>query len=147
MTVTLIAIGAVALAIAYWIKRARDRRELEQHSITPEALREMLAAHQETLVFDVRLPLDLLAASEVIPGAKRIAPKEVLENPSLIPQEKEVIVYCTCPSEKTSRAILHKALAMHFSRIKFLKGGLDGWKAKGFPVEPYTESFHLDTGS
>jgi rhodanese-related sulfurtransferase len=147
MIVTLIAIGAVALAIAYWIKYTRDRRELEEHSITPEALRAMLASHQEALIFDVRLPLDLLATSEVIPGAKRVAPREVLENPSLIPQEKDVIVYCTCPSEKTSRAILHKALAMHYSRIKFLKGGLDGWKAKGYPVEPYTESFHLDTGS
>ena len=147
MIVTLIAIIAVVLAIAYWIKRARDRRELEQHSITPEALRALLAADREVLVFDVRLPLDLLADSDIIPGARRLAPKEVEANPSLIPREKDTIVYCTCPSDKTSRAILHKALALEFSRIKFLKGGLDGWKAKGYPVEPYTRSFHLDTGS
>jgi rhodanese-related sulfurtransferase len=147
MIVTLIAIIAVVLAIAYWIKRARDRRELEQHSITPEALRALLAADREVLVFDVRLPLDLLADSDIIPGARRIAPKEIQANPLLIPKEKDTIVYCTCPSDKTSRAILHKALALEFSRIKFLKGGLDGWKAKGYPVEPYTRSFHLDTGS
>jgi len=147
MIVTLIAIIAVLLAISYWIKRARDRRELEQHSITPEALRALLAADREVLVFDVRLPLDLLADSDIIPGARRLAPKEIQANPSLIPKEKDTIVYCTCPSDKTSRAILHKALALDFSRIKFLKGGLDGWKAKGYPVEPYTRSFHLDTGS
>jgi rhodanese-related sulfurtransferase len=147
MIVTLIVICVLVLGIAYWIKRARDRRELEQYSITPEALHTLLASNREVLIFDVRLPLDLLADSEIIPGAKRVAPKEVLENPMLIPQEKEAIVYCTCPSEKTSRAILHKALAMNFSRIKFLQGGLDGWKAKGYPVEPYTESFHLETGS
>jgi rhodanese-related sulfurtransferase len=147
MIVTLIVVCALVLGIAYWIKRARDRRELEQYSITPEALHTLLASNREVLIFDVRLPLDLLADSEIIPGAKRVAPKEVLENPRLIPQEKEAIVYCTCPSEKTSRAILHKALAMNFSRIKFLQGGLDGWKAKGYPVEPYTESFHLETGS
>jgi rhodanese-related sulfurtransferase len=147
MIVTLIAIIAVVLAIAYWIKRARDRRELEQHSITPEALRALLAADREVLVFDVRLPLDLLADSDIIPGARRLAPKEVEANPSLIPKEKDTIVYCTCPSDKTSRTILRKALALEFSRIKFLKGGLDGWKAKGYPVEPYTRSFHLDTGS
>lgn len=146
MILILVAIAAVLLGIAYWIKRARDRRELEQHSITPEALHALLASNREALVFDVRLPLDLLANSEIIPGAKRVPPKEVLENPFLIPQDKETIVYCTCPSDKTSRAILHKALAMNFSRIKFLQGGLDGWKAKGYPVEPYTESFHLDTG-
>jgi rhodanese-related sulfurtransferase len=147
MIVTLIAIIAVLLAIAYWIKRARDRRELEQHSITPEALRALLAADREILVFDVRLPLDLLADSDIIPGARRLAPKDIQANPSLIPKEKDTIVYCTCPSDKTSRTILRKALALEFSRIKFLKGGLDGWKAKGYPVEPYTRSFHLDTGS
>ena len=147
MIVTLIVIIAVVLAIAYWIKRARDRRELEQHSITPEALRALLAADREVLVFDVRLPLDLLADSDIIPGARRVAPKDIEANPSLIPQERDVIVYCTCPSDKSSRAVLHKALAMNFLRVKFLKGGLDGWKARGYPVEPYTRSFHLDTGS
>ncbi len=147
MIVTLIAIIAVVLAIAYWIKRARDRRELEHHSITPEALRALLAADREVLVFDVRLPLDLLADSDIIPGARRLAPKEIEANPSLIPKEKDTIVYCTCPSDKTSRTILRKALALEFSRVKFLKGGLDGWKARGYPVEPYTRSFHLDTGS
>jgi rhodanese-related sulfurtransferase len=147
MIVTLIVACALVLGIAYAIKRARDRRELEQYSITPEALHDLLVSNREVLIFDVRLPLDLLADSEIIPGAKRVAPKEVLENPTLIPQEKETIVYCTCPSEKTSRAVLHRALALNFSRIKFLKGGLDGWKAKGYPVEPYTESFHLETGS
>ena len=147
MIVTLIAIGVLVLGAAYWIKRAGDRRELEQHSITPEALQELLATNQEVLIFDVRLPLDLLADSEIIPGAKRIPPKDVGENPSLIPRDKDTIVYCTCPSDKTSRAILHKALDLQFSRIKFLKGGLEGWKAKGYAVEPYTASFHLETRS
>lgn len=147
MTVTLIIIGALVLGIAYWIKRARDLRELEQHSITPEALYGLLASGQEVLIFDVRLPLDLLADSDIIRGARRIPPQDVVENPSLIPREKDTIVYCTCPSDKTSRAVLHKALAMQFSRMKFLKGGLEAWKAKGYPVEPYKESFHLDTAS
>jgi hypothetical protein len=35
--------------------------------------------------------------------------------------------------------------AMHFLRVKFLKGGLAGWKAKGYPVERYEKPFHLDT--
>jgi rhodanese-related sulfurtransferase len=148
MIPTLLVISAIILvAAAYSIKRARDRRELEQYSVTPEALHAMLASHRDVVVLDVRLPLDLLAKSEIIPGATRIAPQEVQENPALIPQDKDVIVYCTCPSEKTSRVILHKALALHLSRVKFLKGGLDGWKAKGYPVEPYTQSFHLETGS
>jgi rhodanese-related sulfurtransferase len=31
-----------------------------------------------------------------------------------------------------------------FNRVKLLKGGLNAWKAKGYPVQPYKESFHLD---
>jgi rhodanese-related sulfurtransferase len=147
MLITLIAIGVVVPGIAYWIKRAMDRRELEQYSVTPEVLHAMLASNPGMLLFDVRLPLDLLVDSEIIPGARRVPPQEIIKNPSIIPQDREVIVYCTCPSDKTSRRILRKAQAMHLSRVKFLKGGLEAWKAKGFPIEPYNESFHLETGS
>ena len=118
---------------------------MEQHSITPEALHTLLASNQEVLLFDVRQPLDLLADSEIIVGAKRIPPKDLLENPTLIPKEKDSVVYCTCPDDKTSRVISRRSLAMHFLRIKFLKGGLAGWKAKGYPVERYEKPFPLDT--
>jgi rhodanese-related sulfurtransferase len=140
LTPTAICVAVLFLLIVVWIKRTSDRRDMEQHSITVE-----LASNRDVLLFDVRQPLDLLAYPEIIPGARRIPPKEVLERPSLIPKEKEAVVYCTCPGDKTSRSILHRALAMHFSRIKFLKGGLAAWKAKGYPVEPYREVFHLYT--
>jgi len=133
------------LLTTIWIKRTRDKEEMELHSMTPEALRTLLVS-SEVLLFDVRQPLDLLADSEIIPSATRIPPKEMLQNPSLIPRDKDVVVYCTCPSDETSRRILHQALAMNFSRIKFLKGGLAGWKTMGYPVVPYEKPFHLDTG-
>ena len=41
--------------------------------------------------------------------------------------------------------VLGKARALNFTRVKILKGGLAGWKEKGYPVEPYSESFSLDT--
>lgn len=147
MVVTLAAICAVMLLAVVWRKHVKDRREMEQHSITPEGLHALLASHQDVLVFDVRLPLDLLTDSEIIPGAIRLSPREVLENPLLIPKEKDSVVYCTCPSDKTSQAILRRALSMHLLRIKFLKGGLQSWKAMGYPVEPYQKPFHLDTGT
>lgn len=136
--------AAVLLAVVL-AKRRRDRREMEQHSITPEALHALMASKQEVLVVDVRQPLDLLRDSVIIPGAQWLAPEEVRANPSLLPKESDIIVYCTCPSDETSRIILDRALAMGFLRVKFLKGGLDGWKTKGFPVEPYAKPFHLDS--
>ena len=133
----------LCLLIVIRIKRTFDQRQMEQHSITPEALHALMVANLPVHLFDVRQPLDLLANSEIIPGAKRIPPKEVLENPALIPKDEETIVYCTCPSDKTSRLILRRARALHFLRIKFLKGGLAAWKALGYPVEPYNQSFRL----
>ena len=145
LTVIAICVVVLCLLIFAWIKRRRRDRniELEQHSLTAEELHSLLASQPELLVFDVRQPLDLLAYPEVIPGAQRIPPKEVLEKPSLIPKEKDAVIYCTCPGEKTSREILDQALALHFSRIKFLKGGLAAWKANGYPVEPYRDVFQL----
>src|SRR5438046_2947203 len=147
LTLTALCVAALCLLLASRIKRARDQNETEQHSITPEALHTLLAAKQEVLLFDVRQPLDLLANSEIIPGAKRIPPREVLENPSLIPKEEDSVVYCTCPGDETSQGVWQQAHALHFSRVKSLKGGLAAWKAQGYPVEPYRESFHLDTAT
>jgi rhodanese-related sulfurtransferase len=138
-----VCVAALCVLIAMWVKRTRDQREMERHSTTAEELHSMLASNREMLLFDVRQPLDLLAYPEIIPRARRIPPSEVLENPSLIPREKDTVVYCTCPSDKTSRIVLRRALALHFFRIKFLKGGLAAWKANGYPVEPYQEVFHL----
>src|SRR6266436_7914760 len=145
LILTAICVAALCLLIAMRIKRTRDQNKMEQHSITPEALHTLLASNPEVLIFDVRQPLDLLADPEIIVGAKRIPPQDLMENPTLIPKEKDSVVYCTCPDDKTSRVISRRALAMHFLRIKFLKGGLAGWKAKGYPVELYKKPFHLDT--
>jgi rhodanese-related sulfurtransferase len=142
-----ICLAVLCPLIIMWIKRTRERRVVEQHSITPEALHTLLVSNQEILLFDVRQPLDLLTDTEIIPGAKRIPPREILENPSLIPKEKDSVAYCTCPGDKSSRAVTYRALAMHFHRVKFLKGGLAAWKAKGYPVEPYQEPFHLDNAT
>jgi rhodanese-related sulfurtransferase len=136
--------AVLALFTGIRIKRARDRHQLEEHSITPEALHELLAKNRDVNLYDVRQPLDMLTSFEIIPGAKRIPPREVLENPSLIQKDKDAVVYCTCPSDKTSRRILRRALGLHFSRIKFLKGGLQAWKAKGYAVEAYNQPFQLD---
>jgi rhodanese-related sulfurtransferase len=145
LALTAVCVAVLYLLITIWIKRVRDHNEMEQHSITPDALHALLASNQEVLLFDVRQPLDLLADSEIIVGATRIPPKDLLENPLLIPKEKDSVVYCTCPSDKTSRVISRRAQALNFLRIKFLKGGLAGWKAKGYPVERYEKPFHLDT--
>jgi rhodanese-related sulfurtransferase len=147
MLIIAIALCIAVLAGGVLVKRARDRKLLEQHSIAPEELHRLLASPSQVALFDVRLPLDLLANSVLIPGAKRLAPQEVMADPALIPNDRDSIVYCTCPSDETSRAILRRALAQGFLRVRFLRGGLDAWRARGYPVERYDETFHLGSNS
>jgi rhodanese-related sulfurtransferase len=147
----LIAICAVGLIVLIFgivrIVQLRNRRELEKYSIDVDELHALLELKKDIVVLDVRQPLDLLAHSEIIPGAVRVPPKEVMDQAELIPKDKDSVVYCTCVSEKTSRMVLKSALHLKFSRIRFLKGGLAAWKEKGYPVEVYDKPFHLDTAS
>jgi rhodanese-related sulfurtransferase len=113
----------------------------------PKSCTQTLASELEVLVFDVRLPLDLLADPTIIPAARRIAPSELEADPNLIPRDQDIVVYCTCPGDVTSRLVIRKAHQQQFTRIKFLRGGLAAWKALGYPVDPYDQPFHLDTGS
>ena len=80
-TFTVIAIAFVMLSVLVIlrVKRQRDQRELEQHSITADELRALLASNQEVLLFDVRQPLHLLANSKIIPKAQTIPPDKVLQ--------------------------------------------------------------------
>jgi rhodanese-related sulfurtransferase len=136
------------IGVAEWNRRRRKRLFFQSHSIEAEQLQTILVARdrrEAVQVIDVRQPLDLLAYAETIPGARRIPPKEIIENPDLLPKDQDTVVYCTCPSDKTAIIIMRKAVALGLGRIKFLHGGLAAWKAKGYPVEPYTAVFHLDT--
>ncbi len=144
----LIAICVVGLCVLIFglfrMRQMRKRREIDEFSIGPEALQELLSANQ-VLLYDVRQPLDFLAYAEIIPGATRIAPKDLVEETASFPRDQNSVIYCTCVNDETSRMILVKARALNFTRVKLLKGGLAAWKAKGYPVEPYDKPFRLDT--
>ena len=130
MTFAIATICIAVLFAAVLMKRVRDRREFERHAITPEALYALLASNRDVLLIDVRHPLDLFGDSVIIPGAKWYGPRAACDDPSLISRQTDLVVYCTCPSDKTGRAVLHRVRAMGFLRIKLLKGGLDAWREK-----------------
>lgn len=147
MTILLTSLAAVALGLAafIWYQRQKARQEVAKFSVSPVDLHAMLGQQNCVLILDVRHPLDLLADPHIIPGSVRIAPKDVMANPALVPFDRDVVFYCTCPSDETSRNSLHRARETNHLRVKFLRGGLAAWKAQGFPVETYETAFHLDT--
>ena len=137
----------VGIFTVLWLKAEKERREIERHSIEPEDLYALMSSKPDVLLFDVRQPLDLLAEAEMIPGARRVPPKEIEQVSVSVPKDRDLFVYCTCPSDKTSREMTRRALALNFVKVKFLRGGLSAWKQRGYPVEPYRETFRLDTAT
>ena len=127
-----------------WRGRRAKRREILSHTITPETLHDLLDSDQKPAVVDLRLPLDFLVHTEIIPGARRISPKDIVANPNMLSKEQDYVLYCTCPSEDSSAIVLEAALKMGFLRVKVLAGGLEAWKQKGYPVAPYDKPFRLD---
>lgn len=146
MGVIVVCAAAVCVLIVglIMLRRLRAKREIETHSIEPEVLYELLQAKQ-VLLYDVRQPLDFLAHPEIIPGSTRIAPKDIAEQTASFPRDQNAVIYCTGGDDQTSHMVLGKARALNFTRVKLLKGGLAAWKAKGYPVEASSETFHLDT--
>jgi rhodanese-related sulfurtransferase len=128
------------------VRRLLAKREVRAKSIEPEALY-MLVNTKQVLLYDVRQPLDFLAHPEIIPGATRIAPKDIAEQTAHFSRDQNSVIYCTGGDDETFQMVLGKARALQFTRVKLLKGGLPAWKAKGYPVEAYAESFHLDTAT
>jgi len=52
-----------------------------------------------------------------------------------LPRDREIVLYCTCPSE-ASAARVAKMLVNHgFKLVRPLFGGLDAWVAAGYAME------------
>jgi membrane protein DedA with SNARE-associated domain/rhodanese-related sulfurtransferase len=134
-------VGALAGYILYkFIGRRRFLRELRISRITVEELKEKMDGGEQVMVVDLRHPLDFEADPETIPGAFRIDAKELEEKSDRLPNDREVILYCTCPNEATSARLALLLRRQGIKHIRPLQGGLDAWRQQGYPVASVTHS-------
>jgi membrane protein DedA with SNARE-associated domain/rhodanese-related sulfurtransferase len=130
--------GVVMLLAAYiafkWWERTRFYKMLRMARISVADLDELIQAGAAPLIIDVRS----LTARELeprwIPGALHVPLEDVARQIKELPRDRDVILYCTCPSE-ASAARVAKILMNHgFKRVRPLLGGLDAWVAAGYAV-------------
>ena len=119
-----------------FLQQVRDLR------LEPEELKTMLDNAAESgstppFIVDLRHPLDYLPDPRVLPGALRIGPNELKQHSEIIPRDRDVILYCTCPSEETSAKLALQLHKLGIYRVRPLRGGFDGWKAAGYPLVDY----------
>jgi membrane protein DedA with SNARE-associated domain/rhodanese-related sulfurtransferase len=102
---------------------------------------------EQPYIVDLRHPLDYLPDPRVLPGAVRIGPNEIAACAAIIPRDRDVILYCTCPSEETSAKVALQLHRLGITRVRPLRGGFDGWKQAGYPLLDYIEDSELPTPS
>ena len=130
---------AVLLLAVYlmfkWAQRARFYRVLRMARISVSELYQMMQAGAAPIVLDVRSGVARNLEPRWIPGALHVPLESVGEHIKDLPRDREIVLYCTCPSE-ASAARVAKILMNHgFKRVRPLFGGLDAWLAAGYSVE------------
>jgi membrane protein DedA with SNARE-associated domain/rhodanese-related sulfurtransferase len=136
----LVVLMVAALLIYRLVKRRQFLNELRGLRLEPAQLMAMIedaerAGQQPPFIVDLRHPLDVLTDPLVVPGAVRVGPDELKKRREIIPIDRDIILYCTCPSEETSAKIALDLRRMGIKRVRPLKGGLQGWRDAGYPVE------------
>jgi membrane protein DedA with SNARE-associated domain/rhodanese-related sulfurtransferase len=138
--VALVLLMILGTIIYRYVQRHRFMAELRGLRLEPEQLLMMIEearseGAQAPFIIDLRHPLDVLTDPEVLPGALRIGPDELKLHRDEIPHDREIVLYCTCPSEETSAKVAMELRRLGVLRVRPLRGGLQGWKDAGYPLE------------
>lgn len=128
-------VGVVLYVAWKYYQRQRFIRSLRISRITPEELSRRLEAGEEITVVDLRHSVDFESDPYTIPGAFYLPSEEFDQRIKEIPQDREIVLYCSCPNEATSAHVALRFKRRGITRVRPLAGGLAGWKKKGFPLE------------
>lgn len=136
--------GEMLQLIRHILPGAGRRRALRAARISPEELKRRLDAGEAMAIIDLRHPLDFLADPRVIPGATRMNPDEVESRHQEIPRDRDIVLYCTCPTEAASARTAMLLGRKGITRVRLLAGGFHAWKEQRFPLvtpeEPATRA-------
>jgi len=138
--VVLVVLSVVALVVWRILKRHQFRRELRGLRLEPQDLMAMIeeavkSGHDRPFIVDLRHPLDVLTDPVVLQGALRIGPTDLTQRKEMIPLDRDIVLYCTCPSEETSAKVALELRRLGIRRVRPLRGGLQGWKDAGYPLD------------
>lgn len=136
----LVALMVASLLVYRLAKRRQFLTELRGLRLEPAQLMAMIndarrSGGDPPFIVDLRHPLDVLAEPVELPGAVRIGPDELKKRRQIIPVDRDIILYCICPSEETSAKVALDLRRMGVRRVRPLRGGLQGWRDAGYPVD------------
>ncbi len=117
-----------------WWERTRFYKALRMARISVSDLKQLIENGSQPLIIDVRSVSARTLEPHWIPGAVHISLPDVDTRLKGLPRDREIILYCTCPSEASAAQVARILMNHGFRRVRPLYGGLDAWVAAGYAV-------------
>jgi membrane protein DedA with SNARE-associated domain/rhodanese-related sulfurtransferase len=131
----LLVVGIAAFLAARIVRRAMVLKELAAARIEPEELKSWLDEGEDVFIVDLRHPLELVKDPVTLAGAQHFAPDSLTRRNQEIPRDREIVLFCSCPSEATAAKTARTLQRLGLDRVRPLRGGLDAWRERGYPLE------------
>jgi rhodanese-related sulfurtransferase len=128
--------GLLAGYVAFkWWERSRFFKTLRMARISVAELYKLIETGAEPIIVDVRSPTARALEPRWIPGAIHVPVDAVRRHIGHLPRDREIVLYCTCPSEASAARVAKALVNQGFKSVRPLFGGLDAWVAAGYAVE------------
>lgn len=137
----LLVVALAANVIWKYVQRQRFIRSLRVSRMTVDELKAAIDRGERPFVVDLRHKLEFLVNPRTVSTAIRISPDELSLRHAEIPRDREVVLYCTCPSEATSAKVAMELKKIGITRVRPLMGGLQAWENQGYPMDDF---YHED---
>jgi rhodanese-related sulfurtransferase len=133
----LLVLGVPLLIFFVWklMRLLHMIRQLEPLYITAERLKELLDSGERIGVLDLLRFEDDPEGIGGIPGALRVKPAKLSGGQIVrVPNDVVLVLYCGSRNSFVSARVAGAMRKHGMRRIRVLEGGLEAWKALGYPV-------------
>ena len=120
-----------------YVQRQKFIKSLRVSRMTVQELKEAIDRGERPFVVDLRHKLEFLVNPRTVSTAVRIAPDELSLRQAEVPRDREVVLYCTCPSEATSAKVAMDLKKIGIIKVRPLLGGLKAWEDEGYPMDEF----------
>ena len=133
----LLVVVLIANVVWKYVQRQKFIKSLRVSRMTVHELKAALDRGERPFVVDLRHKLEFLVNPRTVSTAVRIAPDELPLRRAEVPLDREVVLYCTCPSEATSAKVAMELKKIGITRVRPLAGGLKAWEDEGYPMDEF----------
>jgi membrane protein DedA with SNARE-associated domain/rhodanese-related sulfurtransferase len=136
--ILLLLVGVPLLVYATWrlLRLIRMIRHLRLRRISPAMLQQRMDGAEKVALVDLQQFESGEANPKGIPGAFRMDPQRLRQQPRrvVLPEGMRVVLYCSSKNEFTSARVAEAMQKAGISEVWVLDGGLDAWVLEGRAV-------------